>query len=139
MTTLESMEEIFGEVISVYTRSDAIEDGFLVDVSETAKEAGFNIPVALTRNVWDRLVALPEGYRGWQDEAGRLWDVLWMAAMAARAHRDHDRIRYCVLVRAIRKDLRDSMGPPKRHFPILAIGGGDQGEPVMTIMFPEDD
>ena len=57
----------FDPVISVYTRAQAIEDGILVDVSETAREAGFKIPVAITRAVWDRLVALPEGYRGFQD------------------------------------------------------------------------
>ena len=36
----------FDPVISVYTRAQAIEDGIIVDVSETAREAGFNIPVA---------------------------------------------------------------------------------------------
>ncbi len=45
----------------------------------------------------------------------------------------------CVLVRDIRKDLHDSHRAPRKHFPILAIGGGDAGEPVITMMFPEDD
>ena len=62
----------FGPVIFAYTRAQAIEDGILVDVSETAREAGFRIPVAVTRTVWDRIVALPEGYLGFQDERGRL-------------------------------------------------------------------
>ncbi len=39
----------FAPVISVYTRAQAIEDGVLVDVSETAREAGFRIPVAVNR------------------------------------------------------------------------------------------
>ena len=56
----------FGPILSTYTRAQAIEDGFLVDVSDTAREAGFNIPVAVTRAVWSRLVALPDGYRGFQ-------------------------------------------------------------------------
>ena len=43
----------FGPVIFAYTRAQAIEDGILVDVSETAREAGFRIPVAITRTVWD--------------------------------------------------------------------------------------
>ncbi len=129
----------FDPVVSVYTRAQAIEDGILVDVSETAREAGFKIPVAVSRTVWDRLVALPEGYRGFQDEAGRLWDVLWMARFHALRASDSDRVRMCVLVRDIRKDLRDSHRPPRRHFPIVAIGAGDRGEPVITVMFPEDD
>ena len=131
--------EIFGPVIHAYTRSQAIDDGVLVDVSETAREAGFKIPVALSRTVWDRLVALPEGYSGWQDESGRLWDVLCMASMYAGRAANSDRVRMCVLVRDIRKDGRDSNRPPRKHFPIVAIGGGDAGEPVITIMFREDD
>ena len=129
----------FGPVISVYTRAQAIADGILVDVSETAREAGFKIPVAVTRTVWERIVALPEGYQGFQDERGRLWDVLWMARHYALRASNSDRVRMCVLVRDIRKDLRDSNRPPRRHFPIVAIGGGDQGEAVITVMFPEDD
>ena len=135
----ETMTELFGPVISAYSRSQAIEDGHLVDVSETAREAGFSIPVAMTRTVWNRLVALPKGYQGWQDERGRLWDVVYMAGHAARRHRDSDRVRYGVRVRDIRRDGRDSSRPPRLHCPILAIGAGDAGEPVITIMFPEDD
>ena len=47
------MTEYFGEPISIYTRAQAIEDGVLVDVSESAREAGFKFPVAVTRTVWD--------------------------------------------------------------------------------------
>ena len=129
----------FGPVISVYTRAQAIGGGILVDVSETAREAGFKIPVAITRTVWERLVALPEGYLGFQDEGGRLWDVLWMARHYALRASNSDRVRMCVLVRDVRKDLRDSHRPPRRHFPIVAIGSGDRGEATITIMFPEDD
>ena len=42
-------------------------------------------------------------------------------------------------MRDIRKDLHDSHRPPRRHFPIVAIGAGDDGAPVITVMFPEDD
>ena len=128
-----------GPVLSVCTRAQAIEDGFLVDVSETAREAGFKIAVAVTRTVWERLVALPEGYQGFQDESGRLWDVLWMAHYYAVRASDSDRVRMCVLVRDIRKDLRDSNRPPRKHFAIVAIGSDDDGSPVITVMFPEDD
>ena len=129
----------FDPVLSVYTRAQAIEDGILVDVSETAAEAGFQIPVAVSRTVWDRLIALPEGYLGFQDEAGRLWDVLWMARHFALRASNSGRVRMCVLVRDIRKDLRDSNRAPRRHFPIVVIGAGDDGAPAITMMFPEDD
>lgn len=129
----------FDPPISVYSRAQATQDGILVDVSETAREAGFTIPVALTRGVWERLVALPQGYRGFQDEAGRLWDVLWMARHYALRASTSDRVRMCVLVRDIRKDLHDSNRPPRRHFPIVAIGAGDDGGPAITIMWPDED
>ena len=130
--------DTFSSPISTYARAQAIEDGILVDVSDTAREAGFTIPVAVTRTVWDRLVALPEGYKGFQDESGRLWDVVWMAHHYARRASNTDRVRMCVLVRDIRKDLRDSNRPPRKHFPIVVLGAGDTAGPVVTIMFPED-
>ena len=59
------------------------------------------------------------------------------AVEALNRNRNADRVTMCVHVRDIRKDLRDSMAAPRKHFPIVAIGGGDAG--VITIMFPEDD
>ena len=125
--------------LSAYTRAQAIDDGVLVDASETAREAGFNIPVAVTRTVWNRLVALPDNYQGFQDERGRLWDVVSMARHYALCASDRDRVTMCVLVRDIRKDLHDSTRPSRKHFAIVAIGSDDDGRPAITIMFPEDD
>jgi hypothetical protein len=71
------------DLIHRYSRADAIRDGVLIDVSETAREAGFKWPVALTAAVWARCVAVPPGV-ACQDEAGRLWDVLFLLALAAR-------------------------------------------------------
>jgi hypothetical protein len=61
-----------------YSRADAIADGVLIDVSTVAREAGITYPVALTSAVWARCVTVPPGVEC-QDEAGRLWDVLWRA------------------------------------------------------------
>jgi len=71
-------------VIFTYTRAQANTDGVLIDVSETAHEAGFSISVALTATLWSDIAAIPERLRNSQDRAGRLWDVLWMAVCAAR-------------------------------------------------------
>jgi len=70
-------------VIYTYTREQAIEDGQLLDVSETpeAKEAGFRVPVCLTVGV-HALLQVPELLSGWQDYGGRLWDTLFLAAAA---------------------------------------------------------
>ena len=53
----QSAESFFGNVISTYTRAQAIEDGVLVDAGSMANEAGFKWPVALTSAVWVDCVA----------------------------------------------------------------------------------
>jgi len=68
----------------VYTRAQAIDDGVLVDVTETAAEAGFKVPVALSAALWAEAVAWDESRGALQDEKGRLWDCLWMAYCTAR-------------------------------------------------------
>jgi len=71
----------FGPVIYSYTRSQAVADGFQVEVSKVAREAGISYPVFLTRAVYDNYVTVPAGMTG-QDEAGRLWDIVWMTRFA---------------------------------------------------------
>ena len=132
------------DLIHTYTHAQAIEDGYLVDVSETAKEAGFRIPVALTRTVWDDCVAWNEEdthRKGWpQDESGRLWDVLFMAILAVRrsvrqGEPEGGRVPYQVL-----RVPRSGAGRRPRTVVLhVVIGGGDDGEPVITIMQPGED
>lgn len=126
------MDSIFGEVISAYTRKQAIDDGVLVDVSETAKEAGFRSGVALTRAVWDQYVEVPEGVKG-QDEAGRLWDILYMLRVSAK-QMNGDALLYKLHVR----NTNRSGTPPLVTLKAI-IGPGDDREPVITIMLPDED
>ena len=65
------------DLIHRYSRADALRDGVLIDVSATAREAGIRWPAALTAATWESCVSVPPGL-ACQDEAGRLWDVLWM-------------------------------------------------------------
>ena len=48
----------FGPVIYSYTRSQAVADGFEVEVSKVAREAGITYQVFLTRAVFDNYVAV---------------------------------------------------------------------------------
>ena len=127
------------DIISVYTRAQAIEDGELVDVSTTAVEAGFRVPVALTRAAWADCVAWTEVDEArkcaCQDEAGRLWDVLWMARQAAGRARGSDPVSY-----ELWRVPREGRGVRARRTTlVLHIGPGDDAEPVMTIMVPGED
>ena len=57
----QPMEDpIFGEVISIYTRAQALADGILIDAGSMAREAGFKWPVAITVAAWEDCVAWTE-------------------------------------------------------------------------------
>ena len=88
------------DLIHRYSRADALRDGVLIDVSETAREAGIRWPVALTQAAWERCVTVPRGV-ACQDEAGRLWDVVWMLACAIRRAGSGPEVRFGVHVRNV--------------------------------------
>ncbi len=136
MNTLAN--EIFGEIIHSYTRKQATEDGFLVDVTETAHEAGFSIPVALTRAIWEDCVEWDETdskRQTYQDLSGRLWDVINMAFLAAHMSKNQSSFLYQVY-----RVPRGGRGRKARRVILKSvIGSGDQGEPVITIMQPNED
>ena len=121
----------FGEVIFSYTRSQAVADGVQVEVSKTAQEAGIRFPVFLTRAVYDAYVTVPPGVIG-QDEAGRLWDLVWMLRFAIhRARPGVERIPVAFYVR------NDNRAP--RLVKLIATCGPldiDDPQPTITIMLP---
>ena len=131
----ETMTEIFGDVISSYGRAQAIEDGVLVDLMQpetvgAVKEAGFRYPVAMTVAAFsDAICPIDEDLPPGQDIQGRLWDVLMLLKHAIRTHRTEPggRLDFTVTVSSERVDLVSVCGP------------GDHGEPVLTIMLPNED
>jgi hypothetical protein len=121
------------DVISRYTRAQAIEDGSLVDVSETAREAGIRFPVALTRGVWNEYVALTEtAERAGNSERGRLWDVVWMMKFGIAKHRSESSFLFQLYV------VTDSIDPSQVELRAVC-DGGDDGEPVITVLLPDED
>lgn len=131
----EVMRETFGEPIHMYTREQAIDDGVLVDVTETATEAGFRVPVAMTRTAWADCVEWSDAdskRQTHQDEAGRLWDVLWMAMVAARRGSGRQSLQF-----QFYRVPRGGRGTRPRLVELVAHIGA--GEPVITIMQPGED
>ena len=121
------------EIIYSYTRADAIADGSLIPVSEkTLKEAGIKIPTVITQAVWFECIEVDEkDAKNGQDKEGRLWDVLYMFTIGARNNKNSSQFIYEVIVNKHRKN---------KYYKIKAlIHGGDNGEPVLTLMFPEED
>ncbi|APO88989.1 MULTISPECIES: DUF6573 family protein [Xanthomonas] len=121
-----------------HTRADLIEDGDLVDVSTLAREAGFKVPVAVTRAVWADCVAWSQDdtkrKRVPQDEEGRLWDVLFMARNFAARNAQGNRVPF-----ALHRVPREGKGHQARIVTLHMHIGGDNGEPVITIMQPTED
>jgi hypothetical protein len=126
-----------GHVIYSYTRAQAIADGVLVDVTEVAAEAGFKVPVAITRSVWTDCVEWPAEIQAHkailQEEGARLWDVVWMAFLACRAPGNGAR-RVFELHRVPRDGKR-----ARCVSLVVCIGPGDDPGPVITIMQPDED
>jgi hypothetical protein len=134
----DSLEDTFGSVIYSYTRKQAVADGVQVEVTKTAKEAGIKFPLFLTRTVWDAYVTVPPDVTG-QDEAGRLWDIVWMTRFAILRSRkmagaDCTRTPVALYVRNNHRaaklvKLIASCGP-------LDI---DDPQPAITVMMPDED
>ena len=124
----------FGEVIHTYTRKQAVAYGFQVEVTKTAQEAGITFPVFLTRTVFDAYVTVPPNVTG-QDEAGRLWDVVWMLRFAIRkAQPGQARMPFALYVR---NDNRRA-----RLVKLIATCGAldiDDPQPAITVMMPDED
>ena len=127
-------ESPFCEVIFSYTRKQAIADGFQVDVSTVATEAGIRFPVFLTRSVFDAYVTVPPNV-SCQDESGRLWDIVSMLRFAIKGSRDGgDRIEYSLYVR------NDNRRP--KLVKLVAVCGAhdmDAPEPAITVTMPDED
>lgn len=123
----------FGEVIFSYTRAQAIEDGVLADLSELTHYAGIKFPVAMTLASYQKCVAVPAGCESIQDGRERAVDVLTMLKMEiAKARSSSSTIFFFVMVMT-KPDTTQAVR-------LKALcGPGDKGEPVITIMFPEED
>ncbi len=122
-------------IIFCYSRSQAIADGVQVEVTKTAHEAGIKFPVFITRGVFELCVAIPPGV-SCQDEAGRLWDVVWMLRFAIlRARPGVQRIPVALYV-------RNSDTERPRLVKLIATVGPldiDDPQPAITVMLPEED
>lgn len=119
-------------VISSYTRAQALADDVLHDVTMVARDAGFVWPVALTDALWRDIGDIPSRLTGIASVEGRLWDCIWMAFCAIkRAAGDGSELRY-QLIMPVGAFLR------QRYDVRLVCGPGDDGEPVITLMRPDE-
>lgn len=136
MKTTQEMTPIaavFGEVIHRYTRAQAIEDGFLIDLmqdemTEVCRQH-YRHPIACTSAVFDLMTKAVESPRHCNSYAGILHDMLWMSRSGRKL--DASTVLFTVIIAGA--------GRQRYHQFRLEIGPGDQGEPVITISRPNED
>ena len=120
----KTMEEIFGEPISVYTAQQAEEDGYLINVTEMAKEAGFKWTVRITNGVHS--LCKPPKSNKIESYDGRLWDVLYLAFMKIKSSRDTDGV------------LPYKLKIGKKTETLWITIDGTMGEPAIHIIKPDE-
>lgn len=149
---MSDQSEFFGEVISSYTREEAIKDGVLVDFTDPAftfrsglnilTEAGIKFPVAMTRAAFDRTVqALGEPLPPAQNVSGRLWDVLTTFKFVIQYSGPGNLLFFSVRVLNWVYVKGDRTTRTKHEdIQLKAVcGPGDTPAPVITIMLPDED
>jgi len=138
-TTQPTPRRLAGEVISTYSRAQSLEVGVLIDAGPMAREADLRWPVALTAAAWEDCVAwskIDSDRQVPQDEAGRIWDVLYMGAYAVRTPKGGG----SWLDYALYRVPRDGHSKRARLTRLrLVVGPGDDGEPVITILLRNED
>jgi len=122
------------ELISVYSRADALRDGVLVDLSDLVRSSGFRIPVAATEAVFSTyLDPSPELIASGESLTGRAWDLLQVLLFAISVYPDRSEILFKVLF---------LMSPASSPVPIelkAICGPGDDARPMLTILLPSED
>lgn len=128
--------DFFGDLISVYSRNQAIEDGVLVNFSDPESDTAvvcrqhFKHPIACTSAVFAIMEKAVNNPNYCNDYAGILHDMLYMSKVMGRKIDDST-----VLFRVIIQGA----GRNKYHDFKLVVGPGDKFEPVITILLPDED
>jgi len=126
------MHDIFGPVIYSYTRADAINDMVLVALTERFPDqcSLYRCPVACTAGVW-ALIEHGAAADNGATQACIVWDIVYMSQHCVVARPDDSTVVFEVII----PGARDS----KAHRLKALVHPGDQMEPVITIMLPEED
>lgn len=122
------------EVISVYTREQAIEDGVLVDLSTNFPNDTrlFKWPVACTSAVWSEMEA---SAREDKTEVGvYVWDVCQMAYLTISRQQSDDPVMYFKVCLPLREN-----GTPRILKMVAGPIGPEDASPCLTIMMPHED
>ncbi len=121
--------------IFTYTRAEAIADGVLVDgtIGDLADvtRTHYKYPVAMTAAVF-ALMEKAVNHPKWCNDYKGVWhDILWMSKMNITRRFDESSHLFKVII--------TGLGRKRIHELKVMCGPGDNAEPVLTIMLPEED
>ena len=133
--------DLFGDVIFAYTREQALSDGVLVDITGFAHRI-FKISVAVSQAVWaDYIESSLLGRSDRENARATEWralDVLEALYRQIKLNQESGNDDTTVLFKTM---LMLGEGAAKGVKAVVfksVICGGDNGEPVITIMLPEE-
>jgi len=141
------MEQQDWNIISTYTRAEAVRDGVQVAIpQELSREAGIKYPVFITEKVYNKYIPVPETMK-YESSEGRLWDILFMFAWIARIT-NSDILQFQFVIQL--PDIGDWNKFEKicegnrllREVTLKAIVSPmdlDDPQPAITILFPDED
>lgn len=118
------------DLVSSYSQAQAIEDGVLHLIPREISRDYFKYPVILSAG----LVALIEKAVATKkyiaDYRGIVHDILFTCQSAAKRSSGADVLRTKIIIRGA--------GPRATYDLLMVCGPGNNGEPTITIMLPED-
>ena len=135
--TQSPMREFFGEPIFQYTRAAAIADGVLVNLmqgdTEEVCRQHFKHPIACTAAVYAIFREAVENPYTCNDFPGLLHDALHMSKVYAGTTKQarRDRVEFRIAIQGLKGRRYVDL--------VLVVGPGDNLEPVMTLMLPNED
>lgn len=121
------------DVISSYSRKQAIEDGLQVCVSDLFPNDTrmYKFPVYFTSAVWELC----------QEQGVIVWDICYMGALAGKANKtDSSIVQYSVIVEGAKRkpDFTEDGSNCYRLFAQCGATDIDDPHPSITFMFPEE-
>ena len=125
-------DDLFGDEIFRYTRQDAIRDGYLLDITPSAKQrADLKIPTAITLGLWESLT-VKEEFRAEHPVVLDLCDGVAFARAGLTTSRWFDGDHGGILLFKFKTQGRTVNVK-------FVLGPGDDGRSVATIMLPAED
>ena len=126
-------DHLFGDTVYSYSRQDALNDGVLVNLNQfiPIKESPFKYPVACTNTVFNIIEQAVNNKKYCNDFKGVVWDIMYMASHGHMRKLNESTVLFKVII--------TGTGKKKYHEFKCLCHPGDQGEPVLTIMLPEED